>query len=97
MHPYYSENGITIYHGDCRDVLPSLPKADLLLTDPPYGMNALNGSRMVRYGIDPNKNWDCSPPKVETISLCLSAARESIIWGANYLCNALLPHKGALV
>ncbi len=36
MTPYYEADGITIYHGDCRDVLPSL-SADVLLTDPPYG------------------------------------------------------------
>jgi len=36
--PYYSEPGITIYHGDCRDILPHLPKVDLVLTDPPYGI-----------------------------------------------------------
>lgn len=37
MKPYYEEKGITIYHGDCREILPSLPKVDLVLTDPPYG------------------------------------------------------------
>jgi site-specific DNA-methyltransferase (adenine-specific) len=37
--PYYSEPGIDIYLGDCREILPSLPKVDLVLTDPPYGMN----------------------------------------------------------
>jgi site-specific DNA-methyltransferase (adenine-specific) len=37
MKPYYDEDGITIYHGDCREILPSLPECDLLLTDPPYG------------------------------------------------------------
>ncbi len=36
--PYYDEGGITIYHGDCREILPHLPVADLLLTDPPYGV-----------------------------------------------------------
>jgi len=39
MSPYYDHDGITIYHGDCRDILPTLPKVDLVLTDPPYGMN----------------------------------------------------------
>lgn len=34
--PYYSENGITIYHGDCRNILPHLEPVDLVLTDPPY-------------------------------------------------------------
>lgn len=40
MKPYYDQDGITIYHGDCRDILPSLEpgSVDLVLTDPPYGM-----------------------------------------------------------
>jgi site-specific DNA-methyltransferase (adenine-specific) len=39
MTPYYDQDGITIYHGDCREILPSLGKFDLLLTDPPYGID----------------------------------------------------------
>ena len=37
--PYYDHGGITIYHGDCREVLPSLTpeSVTLLWTDPPYG------------------------------------------------------------
>lgn len=38
MRPYFEEDGITIYHGDCREVLPSY-RADVILTDPPYGVN----------------------------------------------------------
>ena len=38
MKPYYQEDGITIYHGDCRKILPTLPAVDLVLTDPPYGI-----------------------------------------------------------
>ena len=37
MKPYYEHAGITIYHGDCREVLPTLGPVDLVLTDPPYG------------------------------------------------------------
>jgi len=37
--PYYEENRITIYHGDCRDILPTLTNVNLTLTDPPYGMH----------------------------------------------------------
>jgi DNA modification methylase len=37
--PYYEEDGIVIYNADCRDILPHLPKVDLVLTDPPYGIN----------------------------------------------------------
>lgn len=35
--PYFEEDGIVIFHGDCREILPQLPKVDLVLTDPPYG------------------------------------------------------------
>lgn len=38
MKPYYDENGITIYHGDCREVLPQLEAVDLVLTSPPYNL-----------------------------------------------------------
>jgi site-specific DNA-methyltransferase (adenine-specific) len=36
--PYYEAGSITIYHGDCRDILPAL-RPDLILTDPPYNVN----------------------------------------------------------
>lgn len=31
--PYYEQSGVTIYHGDCREVLPLL-RAEALITDP---------------------------------------------------------------
>ena len=34
MKPYYDEAGITIYHGDCREVLPYLERVDSVVTDP---------------------------------------------------------------
>ena len=45
MTPYYSHGGITIYHGDCRDVADVLApgSVDLTLTDPPYGMAFVSG------------------------------------------------------
>jgi site-specific DNA-methyltransferase (adenine-specific) len=42
MTPYYDHAGITIYHGDCRDILPHLEPVDLVLTDPPYEMRGGN-------------------------------------------------------
>ena len=36
MKPYYEDKWVTIYHGDCREILPTLDKVDLVLTDPPY-------------------------------------------------------------
>lgn len=36
--PYYSDDAVTIYHGDCAEVMAEMPDAsvDLILTDPPY-------------------------------------------------------------
>ena len=36
MKPYYEHAGITIYHGDCREILPNLEPVDMILTSPPY-------------------------------------------------------------
>lgn len=37
--PYYEQDGIAIYHGDCREVMLTIPRGsvDLLIADPPYG------------------------------------------------------------
>jgi len=39
MDAYYQDDYCTIYHGDCQEILPTLPKVDLVLTDPPYGID----------------------------------------------------------
>ena len=39
MKPYYQDDYAKIYHTDCREILPMLDKVDLVLTDPPYGVN----------------------------------------------------------
>ena len=56
MIPYFDDGQITIYCGDCRDVLPNLDAADLVLTDPPYGLP--KGSAVVRKNTMVVENWD---------------------------------------
>jgi site-specific DNA-methyltransferase (adenine-specific) len=43
--PYFERDGIQIFHGDCRDVLPEI-QADALVTDPPYGVEMGVGKDM---------------------------------------------------
>jgi site-specific DNA-methyltransferase (adenine-specific) len=67
MKPYYDADGITIYHGDCRELLPALSAAsvDLVLMDPPYGHNKNNGDlahrREAALGIRATTDADSRP------------------------------------
>jgi site-specific DNA-methyltransferase (adenine-specific) len=45
--PYFEEKGITIYLGDCREILPLLPAVDVTVADPPYGQTSLLWDRKV--------------------------------------------------
>ena len=47
--PYYSDDLVTLYHGDCREVLAWLD-ADVLICDPPYGTNFTAGNPKGGYG-----------------------------------------------
>ena len=49
MTPYYEQDGITIYHGDCRDVL-SVETADICITDPPYGIGYQSARGRTTFG-----------------------------------------------
>jgi len=92
----------TLYLGDCREVLPSLATADLVLTDPPYGIGRDNG--MGGGGTDSTGRWKRKPqvyvggwdnerPDVDLLNLVIAAGSKAIIWGGNYLADAL-PRSG---
>lgn len=98
--PYYEEPGITIYHGDCREILPYLPKVDLVLTDPPYGLGAArknfggNGVKRHMTGLVAGKAipkrdygdaaWDDTPADQEILDLLIAQSKHQIIFGGNY-------------
>lgn len=49
MKPYYDDGDITIYHGDCREILPALGvAAGIVITDPPYGIAWSRGVHAAR-------------------------------------------------
>ena len=81
MTPYYSAGGITIYHGDCRDVLPTLQRSDLICTDPPYGLadRLQGGTWGAKYG--QGLVWDQEAPDLSEI---LTHGAHAIVWGGNY-------------
>jgi len=100
MKPYYEHNGITIYNGDCREVLPALDKVDLVLTDPPYGI--LGGSKSIGGSgfVEANKydlSWDYEPINSELINTVTGMATESIIWGCNYFWDNFEPTNSLIV
>jgi site-specific DNA-methyltransferase (adenine-specific) len=100
MKPYYEENGITIYHGDCREILPSLPRADLVLTDPPYGIgrDGMRASTSSHGGRKPYEflGWDAQTPPPEIFDSIFACSSHQIIWGANYFTRSLPPSMGWL-
>lgn len=49
MKPYYQDALAAIYHGRAEEVLPQLPKADLVVADPPYGMDFQSSYRKVKH------------------------------------------------
>jgi len=47
--PYFQNDFCTIYHGDCREIIPRLPNVDIVLSDPPYGMNFQSNRRAKKH------------------------------------------------
>ena len=86
MEPYYQDEWTTLFCGDCREILPTLPKVDLCLTDPPYGINADRDRHSQRWGwVDyGNSGWDNKPATEDQIGACRESAENQIIWGGNY-------------
>lgn len=98
MTPYYSEAGITIYHGDCREVLPSIGPVDCLITDPPYQtldveVSSGTTTRLVsrdqfsgkRLAASDGESWFSTIPPDEVVSIVLGCDRLLGDSGARYV------------
>lgn len=92
--PYYQDEFATLYHGDCRALLPLFGSFDLLCTDPPYGLRESRTKVMSRggkrHGVPVSVRdygeftWDQAPITDELLFLCRTKARQHIIFGGNY-------------
>jgi len=97
MEPYYSDDHVTLYHGDCREILPTVA-ANAVVTDPPYSLegrlNYHSGSRTwSKFAADGELDWDRDVTPI--IGGLLDVPGHSIIWGGNYF--ALPPRRGWLI
>lgn len=50
MKPYYTDDSVTIYNADCMELIESIDKVNLLLTDPPYGISGGKGGTSKKRG-----------------------------------------------
>ena len=90
MKAYYEHGGIQIFNADCREVLPTIERVDLLLTDPPYGVKRDKGfdgfggfgAPIARRRFE-SDDWDSERPNIETFTLCLSLAKNAEIGRAH--------------
>ena len=71
--PYYEDKWGVLYNADCRDILPLLPKVDLVPTDPPYGIGAdkKNAHSSIRDNPKWRDDWDYRQP--DAVDLALKA------------------------
>lgn len=79
MTPYYSDDHVTLHHGDCLELTQWVQVGDVLVTDPPYGMGYV--SNFSRYGSTAPIAGDTTP---ELRDACLSAwggARPALVFG----------------
>src|SRR5690242_7102098 len=87
MKPYFQRDGITLYHADCRDVLPTIEagSVDLVLTDPPYGIGRRmhGGTWGAASKYADFRDWDVAPSDAD-FSEILDKSPAAIIWGGNY-------------
>lgn len=92
LRPYHEEAAVTIYHGDCRQLVPLMGRFDLLLTDPPYGIGEHGGKARTRGKSTANHQcmgWDNERPERWVFDLLLSKSDRQMIFGGNYFADTL--------
>lgn len=90
---------IQLLHGNCLELLPTLPKVDAVITDPPYGIGASkkNAHSSIRdNGKWANNDWDSMRPAKSVFDAMLNAAPVIAIWGGNYFADMLPVSAGWL-
>ena len=91
--------GVTLYLGDCREILPTLGKVDAIVTDPPYGLGDWNNRGSNAGGpFDSSitQAWDVGISS-DDITAIRAQSKYQILWGANYFLDSLPRSKQMFV
>lgn len=89
-HLYHSQDGIRIFCGDNRQIMPLLGEYDLMMTDPPYGIGAdkprgdTGRNKHIKQRKYPTADWDSQTPERWLVEMALGKAEWQIVWGGNY-------------
>ncbi len=100
MKPYYEHAGITIYHGDCREILPQLGRFDACVTDPPYGMSLNTDYSGMNGWSGKGKNHELVVGDAEPFDpthLLTLECYPLVIFGAQYFASKLFDNGGWIV
>lgn len=97
MQPYYQDESVTLYHGDCADligpILCDVGLFDAVVTDPPYGIDHGNGGgSSAKHGWESRRSaseWDRARPSPDLIRACLLAGTHRVLWGGNYFLDSI--------
>ena len=89
--------GVTLYLGDCREILPALGKVDAVVTDPPYGIRYSPGAggrpAFGRKGVHKKFTGDDivvgDDAPFDPVSLLEFPAEHRILWGGNHYASRL--------
>ncbi len=77
----------TLYLGDCLEIMPTLGKVDLVLTDPPYGIGldfVYHHGTSKGGSIHEHREWNNHRPSDECFLAMFECSENQIIWGCNY-------------
>lgn len=87
VRPYYQDKNTTIYHGDCRDVLPNIGQVNLVLTDPPYGIGEAAGKNKSRGNLAIAKDYgsaDWDDKLIDNSVIKTLIEQPCVLFGGNY-------------
>ena len=93
MKPYYETPLGKLYHGDCLEIMPELEPVDLVLTDPPYGINYQGCNESKRKGLGVIHNGIIGDENLMDLRSILNMQCDVVSFGANKYPEQL-PHKG---